>query len=194
MSVGSVCATIEGLQMIQGEVPSLPAKGFVTCIECWATWCGPCRQVFPHLSQVANRFKEDLKVVGVTQEPLTSQLRQFVASQGANMSYPVAVDGYQDVQEKLMMPANARGIPHAFLIDHAGVIQYSGHPADPNFEAVVSDLCRKAQAARVPELDLTQEGLSKASVKDIKRVMQAKGVSYKGMTEKQELIDALLAS
>ena len=125
---------------------------------------------------------------------MTSQLRQFVTSQGKKMDYPVAVDGHQDVQEKLMMPAQARGIPHAFLVDHEGVIRYSGHPGDPSFEATVTDLCRKAEAARGPTLELTQEALASTAVRDIKKALQARGVSYQGMTEKQELIDALLAS
>jgi thiol-disulfide isomerase/thioredoxin len=70
MSVGSTCPKIEGLQMIQGDSFELPARGYVTCIECWATWCGPCRQVFPHLSQVAARHKDNLKVPDRTSLPL----------------------------------------------------------------------------------------------------------------------------
>ena len=64
------------------------------------------------------------------------------------MDYCVAVDGHQDVQEKLLMPAGARGIPHAFLVDHEGVIRYSGHPAEPAFATMVQELCKKAATSR----------------------------------------------
>ncbi|EDQ91175.1 uncharacterized protein MONBRDRAFT_3489, partial [Monosiga brevicollis MX1] len=106
--------------------------GAVVCVECWATWCGPCRQMFPHMSELARKYRaRGFKVIGVTQEPMSANLKQFVASQGNNMDYSVAVDGDGDVQEKLMMPAGARGIPHAFLIDSQGIIRFSGHPAEP---------------------------------------------------------------
>jgi hypothetical protein len=133
-----------------------------------------------------------LQVVGVTQESMSTSLKQFVAAQGANMDYPVAVDGQQEVQELLMMPAGARGIPHAFLVDHNGIIQYSGHPADPKFEATVDRLCAARKAAATPRLVLTQEALSQASVKEIKQELQRRGIAYAGMTEKPELVAALL--
>lgn len=38
----------------------------------------------------------------------------------------------------LMETAGAHGIPHAFVIDVSGKIIFSGHPADPSFDAALS--------------------------------------------------------
>lgn len=52
--------------------------------------CGPCRQVFPHLSQIARAHApQGLVVVGVSLEPASPQLQAFVQQQGRNMEYAV---------------------------------------------------------------------------------------------------------
>ena len=52
--------------------------------------CGPCRQVFPHLSQIARAYAaKGLVVVSVSLEPTSPQLQAFVEQQGNNMAYAV---------------------------------------------------------------------------------------------------------
>eukprot|EP00049_Salpingoeca_infusionum_P018233 m.356331 g.356331 ORF g.356331 m.356331 type:complete len:196 (+) comp17512_c0_seq1:212-799(+) len=192
MVVGTTCPSIGGLSFLKGERVALPAKGKVTVIECWASWCGPCRAMAPHLSQIARKYRnKGLEVVGVTSEPMQAAQR-YVASNGASMDYTVAVDADQDVQEKLLLPAGARGIPHAFIVDMHGTIRYSGHPGSPDFENTIGNLCAEWERNQVPPLELTPEALSAASVKELRKEMARRNLSYKGFVEKQEFIDALL--
>ena len=52
--------------------------------------CGPCRQVFPHLSQIARAYAaKGLVVVSVSLEPNSPQLQNFVQQQGNNIAYAV---------------------------------------------------------------------------------------------------------
>ena len=52
--------------------------------------CGPCLQVFPHLSQIARaNAQHGLTVVGISLEPASPQLQSFVQQQGSNMDYAV---------------------------------------------------------------------------------------------------------
>jgi hypothetical protein len=65
------------------------------------------------------------------------------------MDYTVAVDENQDLESTLLGPAGVRGIPHAFVVDAAGFIRYSGHPADPQFATVVEQCLAAAVPAKV---------------------------------------------
>lgn len=62
-------------------------------VEFWATWCGPCRAAFPHLSQLARKFRgSGLVVVGVNMEEDSPQIRAFVAQQARrHRRYPASL-------------------------------------------------------------------------------------------------------
>lgn len=53
----------------------------------------------------------------------------------------VAVDQYGRAGQVLMSAARVSGIPHAFVLDDKGIVQYHGHPADPQFERAVKQVC-----------------------------------------------------
>ena len=59
------------LEFIKGEPISI-SKALKNhqpmVIEFWATWCPPCRQTIPHLTQLAHKFT-DIVFIGVTNEP-----------------------------------------------------------------------------------------------------------------------------
>lgn len=74
---------------------SVPAEGRPFVLEAWATWCGPCHQAFPHLSELRRKFApRGLVVVGITQETENDNpsLQSFVDRKGADMDYNVASD------------------------------------------------------------------------------------------------------
>ena len=49
-----------------------------------------------------------------------------------------------------MATAKVSGIPHAFVLDRDGIVQFSGHPMDPNFETAI----KKASTTLILEHDL----------------------------------------
>ena len=54
--------------------------------------CGPCRQVFPHLSRIAHKYRDrGLKVIGLSLDDASPGLQQFVHSQGDKMDYSVSL-------------------------------------------------------------------------------------------------------
>jgi thiol-disulfide isomerase/thioredoxin len=102
---------------------AVPPPGKPAVLEFWASWCGPCRAAFPHLSDIARKHKDSgLVVVGINIEGDSSAVRKLVIDQGNKMDYLVAIDVAQQASNKLMGAAGVSGIPCAFILDHKGII------------------------------------------------------------------------
>ena len=55
-------------KFVRGTEPKWFEPGKVYVIEFWATWCGPCRQSMPHISDLADKYKDTVTFVGVSDE------------------------------------------------------------------------------------------------------------------------------
>ena len=98
-------------------------------VEFWATWCGPCVQSIPHLTQVAKR-NPDVTFVGVSVWEDGKAIPAFVAKMGAKMDYRVGWGGDQDGMARTWMKAAGQnGIPTAFVVQD-GTVMWVGHPME----------------------------------------------------------------
>ncbi|CAL5228256.1 g11358 [Coccomyxa viridis] len=177
------------LRVLKGEPLDLPPDGYPAVIELWATWCGPCRQVAPHLSNIARKYRDKgLKVMGLSLDDVSPTLHQFVASQGDKMDYTVAVDQYGRAGQVLMSAARVSGIPHAFVLDDKGIVQYHGHPADPQFERAVKQVVASHKSSQPQAVKQSREELSGMPVRELKTMLQSRNISFAGVTEKPELV------
>ncbi|KXS10826.1 thioredoxin-like protein [Gonapodya prolifera JEL478] len=193
MSVGTkidVSELLGDLKFIKGSLPTTDVEASrVIVFEFWATWCPPCRQSIPHLSEVQAKYKsKDVFLVGVTNERNPKQIEQFVSQMGSQMDYVVALDPSNTAQEALMVPAGARGIPHAFILDPSGVVTWQGHPMESDFESALSKVAAKA-TSRVKFAPVTEsvEELMGKSVKELKTILQDRGVYFADCVEKGDL-------
>lgn len=106
-----------------------PKKTYV--VEFWATWCGPCKESIPHLTELAKK-NPDVTFIGVSafEEDKDDNIKKFVADMGGKMDYTVGYTGNQDGMAKSwMMAANQGGIPTAFVVKDSK-IQWIGHPME----------------------------------------------------------------
>lgn len=195
--VGSTISPIRGLQFIKGEEVEVPSSSGPRVLELWASWCGPCRAVFPHLSSLQHKYKDKgLKVVGVNIEGMSPQVQAFVTQQGANMDYAVAVDTAESAQQ-LMVQAGVSGIPFAVVIDAAGVVRFQGHPADPQFEKTIKQVCESIgpapeQKKTLPRVTATREELLAMPVRELKQILQDRKIGFADLHEKTELVDRII--
>lgn len=195
---------LDGLTYVQGDRVDLKeAKGkHAVVLELWATWCGPCVSTTPHLTELYEKYKSHgVQIVGVSDES-ESAVRKFVTKMGSKMTYSVALD-LLGITNKYRSTFGVRGIPHAFVIDKQGIVQYSGHPMDPSFETalraaatqVVAAAAPKAEEVKAPSVDgKTVEEIGALSIKDLKAVLQSKHIDITGLLEKPEFVAKLMES
>ncbi|MBK1855335.1 TlpA family protein disulfide reductase [Verrucomicrobiaceae bacterium 5K15] len=104
---------------VQGEGPKAFEPGKVYIFECWATWCGPCIMMIPHVNELHKKYYDKgLRVYGMSVwEDDQAKVEKFVKFKGAKMSYPVAFTGKGSAFEsEWLKAAGVKSIPHAFIV------------------------------------------------------------------------------
>jgi len=128
--------SIDGLTYVQGSPVDVTGDKPVV-LELWSSWCGPCVAVIPHVNELSKRYP-NISFVGVNTSEDERIVKKFIERMGDKMTYNVAVDT-EGVMDYYMSSLNIRGIPHA-LVFNKGKIIFSGHPAEPGFEAALKSV------------------------------------------------------
>jgi len=129
LSPGSKAPSIEVKKWVKGSAVTAFEPGKTYVVEFWATWCGPCIQSIPHLTEVAHKHK-DVTFVGVSIWEDDSKVQEFVDKMGDKMDYNVAYGGNKEgMAETWMAAAGQNGIPTAFVVKD-GVVRWIGHPME----------------------------------------------------------------
>jgi len=162
--VGSSAPAIKVARWIKGDKINSFEKGKVYVVEFWATWCGPCKQSIPHLTELAKKYAGKVTFMGVScyeknapkgdYENYGDKVAAFVKDFGDKMDYNVAWDGDDAVMSKTWMEAaDQNGIPTAFVVDGTSHIVWIGHPMmglDETLGKVLDGTFdSKAEAARI---------------------------------------------
>jgi len=104
---------------LSGKAPE--TKGKVVLIDYWATWCPPCRELIPELNDWQKKFKDDLVVIGISDES-PEIIAKFMKS--TKMAYNVAID----TKETMMKAIDITGIPHVLVITPDHIVRWQGFP------------------------------------------------------------------
>jgi thiol-disulfide isomerase/thioredoxin len=99
-------------------------RGKVVVVDFWATWCGPCKESFPYLQKMYEKYRENPNVriyaldtwedeSGARREEL---VKKFLAEN--HYTFPVLYD------EGMVEKYGVDGIPTKFILDKDGKIQF----------------------------------------------------------------------
>ncbi len=90
-------------------------RGKVVVIDFWASWCGPCRQSFPWLNSIAQKYRDKgLVVLGINVDRERSDADRFLKEVPAN--FPVVYDPAGSLAAKYQVA----GMPSTFILDPEG--------------------------------------------------------------------------
>lgn len=146
--VGDQVPTLKYSKWLKGLPVISFRKDHLYVIECWATWCGPCIQAMPHISKLADKYKDKATFIGMnvweklpadqSYDNVLNSVGNFVEGVGKEMSYNVAVDTEdRSFDKEWLKKAGVTGIPTTFVILN-GKLMWLGHPA--KLESVMIEL------------------------------------------------------
>lgn len=141
LKMGSAAPPFKVEQWIQGSAFRIDGSK-PTVVEFWATWCGPCIQIMPHMSDLSDKYKGRVQFVGINtsdrnqpgeERPRSPQhlnrVKKWVGENKKRLRYHVALDDAKHTMNRTwLMAAGESGIPFAFVVKDKK-IQWMGHPA-----------------------------------------------------------------
>jgi len=92
-------------------------RGKVVLLDFWASWCGPCRQSFPWMSDLQKRYGSDLVVLAVNLDQDRKLAEQFLAATPAEFRIEYDPEG------KLATQFDVTSMPTSFVIDRTGHVR-----------------------------------------------------------------------
>lgn len=138
LDIGDPAPSLVSAKWLKGTPVTKFEKGKVYVVEFWATWCTPCKENIPHLTELAKKFQGKAQIAGIsiwetqdrTDSAYFTKVEQFVKSQGDRMVYNVGVDQpKQPIADAWMKAAGEGGIPCSFVVGPDQKIAWIGHPA-----------------------------------------------------------------
>jgi thiol-disulfide isomerase/thioredoxin len=132
LKVGDAPPQLKVSKWLQGSAVRAFDPGKTYVVEFWATWCGPCIMMMPHMGELQAEYKDKgVTIIGFSaKDPRNTadKVAEFVAKRGPKLGYTFAYGDNRDTYEAWMEAAHQNGIPCSFVINPKGKIAYIGHP------------------------------------------------------------------
>ncbi|HSQ54122.1 MAG TPA: redoxin family protein [Gemmata sp.] len=131
LKVGDAAPELSATKWLQGTAVKEFVKDHAYVVEFWATWCGPCIVMMPHMGEMQTQYQGKVTFIGYSaKDPNNSEekVAAFVAKRGPKLGYTFAYADDRTIYDKWMKAAAQNGIPCSFVVGKDGKIAYIGHP------------------------------------------------------------------
>jgi thiol-disulfide isomerase/thioredoxin len=101
-------------------------RGKVVLVDCWATWCGACKEQFPHTVELGQKYGErGLAVVSLSFDDPDKQpdVAAFLETQNANFDHLITKTG-TNVETFAKFEIAGSALPYYKLYDRTGKLRY----------------------------------------------------------------------
>lgn len=105
-------------------------------IDFWATWCKPCLEAMPHITEINKRYKEQgLQVAGISIDNPRSQAKVKPMVRAKGFNFEILIDGDQEVRKLF----GGTVVPLTLLINTEGEIVYRHIGYVPGDEKILEE-------------------------------------------------------
>jgi len=132
-AVGQEAPPLRGARVIgDGPHDVGEARGRVTIIHFWATFCAPCRTSLREFQSLADRYKNRVAIIAVSvddaQDVMVTDVRDFAVQAGAR--YSIVWDQDRETADRYQPPR----LPTTYVIDRYGIVRHI-HPGHTSEDA-----------------------------------------------------------
>ncbi|MCB9662735.1 MAG: TlpA family protein disulfide reductase [Alphaproteobacteria bacterium] len=118
-----------------GSFDLAQARGKPVVLSFWASWCGPCRQELPALSDLASR-RDDVTIVAVNVDRESKDAERFLSQ--VRVDLPVALDP----EATALGAYEVASMPTTFVVDRNGTLKWRkvGYSSDNGLDELIAVL------------------------------------------------------
>lgn len=103
---------------LEGKLPET-TKAKVIMVDFWASWCEPCKQSFPVMEELQQRYgKEGLVIIAVNVDENRADMEAFLKKNAVTFAV------IRDPNQKLVERTGVATMPSSFLIDREGKVRF----------------------------------------------------------------------
>ena len=101
---------------LEGKLPG-DLKGKIVLVDFWASWCGPCKESFPVMEDLQQRYgSKGLVIVAVNVDEDAAAMQDFLKEHKASFTI------VRDASKKLVGTVNISSMPSSFILGADGKV------------------------------------------------------------------------